>query len=92
MSSSGDFEIGVLAGDGIGPELSTATCEVLREATRLSGLRARETFGNLLPDETMEVLRKADAWIMGPIFAGEYPKDDHTKGHPIGYLRRTFNL
>ena len=23
---------------------------------------------------------------------GEYPKDDHTKGHPSGYLRRTFNL
>jgi 3-isopropylmalate dehydrogenase len=103
MSLSGDFEIGVLAGDGIGPEVSAATCEVLSAAADLSGLRvtlvpalvgwkARETFGNLLPDETMNVLRKADAWIMGPTFAGEYPKDDHTKGHPSGYLRRTFNL
>lgn len=103
MSPSGDFEIGVLAGDGIGPEVSAATCEVLREAAGLSGLsirlvpalvgwKARETFGNLLPDETQNVLRKADAWIMGPTFAGEYPKDDHTKGHPSGYLRRTFNL
>ena len=26
---------------------------------------------------------------MGPTFAGEYPKDDHTNGHPSGYLRRT---
>jgi 3-isopropylmalate dehydrogenase len=103
MSPSGDFEIGVLAGDGIGPEISAVTCEVLSEAANLSGLRvrlvpalvgwkARETFGNLLPDETMNVLRKADAWIMGPTFAGEYPKDDHTKGHPSGYLRRSFNL
>src|SRR5215472_7103414 len=103
MSLSGDFEIGVLAGDGIGPEVSAATCEVLSAAADLSGLRltlvpalvgwkAREMFGNLLPDETMTVLRKADAWIMGPTFAGEYPKDDHTKGHPSGYLRRTFNL
>jgi 3-isopropylmalate dehydrogenase len=101
--SGSEFQIGVLAGDGIGPEVSAATCEVLREAADLSGLRlrlvpalvgwkARETFGNLLPDETMNVLRKADAWIMGPTFAGEYPKDDHTKGHPSGYLRRSFNL
>jgi 3-isopropylmalate dehydrogenase len=40
----------------------------------------------------MNALRKADAWIMGPTFAGEYPKDDHTKGHPSGYLRRAFKL
>src|SRR5262249_30316447 len=103
MSLNGAFEIGVLAGDGIGPEVSAATCDVLSEAAKLSGLRvklvpglvgwkARETFGNLLPDETLDMLRKADAWIMGPTFAGEYPKDDHTKGHPSGYLRRTFNL
>src|SRR5215472_18411572 len=103
MSLSGDFEIGVLAGDGIGPEVSDATAEVLLAAAQRCGLRlrlvpalvgwkARETFGNLLPDETMNVLRKADAWIMGPTFAGEYPKDDHTKGHPSGYLRRGFNL
>src|SRR5215470_3685757 len=103
MSVNGDFEIGVLAGDGIGPEVSAATCEVLSAAADLGGLRvtlvpalvgwkARETFGNLLPDETMNVLRQADAWIMGPTFAGEYPKDDHTKGHPSGYLRRTFKL
>lgn len=103
MSPNGEFEIGVLAGDGIGPEITTATCEVLRKAAEIGGLRlrlipalvgwkARETSGNLLPDETLNVLRKADAWIMGPTFAGEYPKDDHTKGHPSGYLRRTFNL
>src|SRR5215468_5046001 len=103
MSLDGDFEIGVLAGDGIGPEVSAATCEVLSAAADLGGLRvtlvpalvgwkAREAFGNLLPDETLNVLRKADAWIMGPTFAGDYPKDDHTKGHPSGYLRRTFNL
>jgi 3-isopropylmalate dehydrogenase len=103
MSNSGQFEIGVLAGDGIGPEVSAATCDVLSEAAKLGGLRiklvpglvgwkAREASGNLLPDATLAMLRKADAWIMGPTFAGEYPKDDHTKGHPSGYLRRTFNL
>lgn len=97
------FKIGMLAGDGVGPEVSAATAEVLSEAARRTGLgvrlipalvgwKAREKFGNLLPDETLEVLRDADAWIMGPTFAGEYPKDDHTKGHPSGYLRRNFKL
>ncbi len=103
MPRSGEFNIGLLAGDGIGPEVSDATAEVLAAAAQRCGLRlklvpalvgwkAREKFGNLLPDETMTVLRDADAWIMGPTFAGEYPKDDHTKGHPSGYLRRTFRL
>jgi 3-isopropylmalate dehydrogenase len=100
---SREFKIGMLAGDGIGPEVSAATADVLTEAARRTGLsvslvpalvgwKAREKFGNLLPNETLEVLRNADAWIMGPTFAGEYPKDDHTKGHPSGYLRRNFNL
>jgi 3-isopropylmalate dehydrogenase len=97
------FQIGMLDGDGIGPEVCAATAEVLSEAARRSGLglrlipalvgwKAREKFGNLLPEETLDVLRNADAWIMGPTFAGEYPKDDHTKGHPSGYLRRSFKL
>lgn len=100
---SREFKVGLLAGDGIGPEVSAATAEVVSEAARRVGLnlrlipalvgwKAREKFGNLLPDETLEVLRNADAWIMGPTFAGEYPKDDHTKGHPSGYLRKNFKL
>jgi 3-isopropylmalate dehydrogenase len=103
MSHSGEFRIAVMAGDGIGPEVSDATIEVLSQAARRTGLglnlipvlvgwKAREKFGNLLPDETTNVLRATDAWIMGPTFAGEYPKDDHTKGHPSGYLRRVFKL
>lgn len=100
---SREFKVGLLAGDGIGPEVSAATAEVVSEAARRAGLqlrlipalvgwKAREKFGNLLPDETLEVLHNADAWIMGPTFAGEYPKDDHTKGHPSGYLRKHFKL
>src|ERR1700738_2943056 len=103
MSRSKEFEIGVLAGGGIGPEVSEATIAVRAAAAKrcalgvrfvhaLVGWKAREKHGNLLPDETMNALRKADAWLMGPTFAGERPKDDHTKGHPSGYLRRTFKL
>lgn len=100
---SREFKIGMLAGDGIGPEVSAATADVLTEAARRTGLslrlmpalvgwKALEKFGSLLPEETLDTLRDADAWIMGPTFAGEYPKDDRIKGHPSGYLRRNFKL
>src|SRR5215470_5840236 len=103
MADQREFKIGVLAGDGIGPEITDATIEVLHAATELTGLKlrlihrlvgwkAREQEGTLLSEGTEETLRDSDGWIMGPTFAGEYPKDDHTNGHPSGYLRRTFKL
>ena len=103
MADQREFKIGVLAGDGIGPEITDATIEVLHAATDLTGLKlhlihrlvgwkAREQEGVLLSEGTEETLRACDGWIMGPTFAGEYPKDDHTNGHPSGYLRRKFKL
>ena len=93
MADQREFKIGVLAGDGIGPEITDATIEVLHAATDLTGLKlhlihrlvgwkAREQEGTLLSEGTEETLRACDGWIMGPTFAGEYPKDDHTNGHP----------
>src|SRR5215470_273428 len=103
MADQREFKIGVLAGDGIGPEITDATIEVLHAATELTGLKlhlihrlvgwkAREQEGTLLSEGTEETLRACDGWVMGPTFAGEYPKDDHTTGHPSGYLRRKFKL
>jgi 3-isopropylmalate dehydrogenase len=103
MAQQREFKIGVLAGDGIGPEITDATIRVLRAASERSGLtlnlthclvgwKAREQEGTLLPEAAEQMLRASDGWIMGPTFAGEYPKDDHTKGHPSGYLRRKFKL
>jgi hypothetical protein len=51
----------------------------------LVGWKAREQEGTLLSAATEQTLRASDGWIMGPTFAGEYPKDDHTNGHPSGY-------
>ena len=103
MADQREFNIGVLAGDGIGPEITDATIEVLRAASERTGLKlrlthclvgwkAREQEGTLLAEATEQTLLASDGWIMGPTFAGEYPKDDHTHGHPSGYLRRIFKL
>jgi 3-isopropylmalate dehydrogenase len=38
------------------------------------------------------MLRSHEGWIVGPTFAGEYPKDDPYRGHPNGFLRKHFKL
>jgi 3-isopropylmalate dehydrogenase len=89
MAEQREFKIGVLAGDGIGPEITDATIEVLHAASERTGLKlrlshclvgwkAREQEGTLLSEATEQTLRASDGWIMGPTFAGEYPKEDHT--------------
>ena len=41
MVDQREFKIGVLAGDGIGPEFTDATIEVLHAASELTGLKLR---------------------------------------------------
>src|SRR5882757_3490381 len=76
MADQREFKIGVLAGDGIGPEITDATIEVLHAATertglklrlmhRLVGWKAREQEGTLLSEATEQALRASDGWIMG---------------------------
>ena len=43
MADQREFKIGVLAGDGIGPEITDAAIEVLHAATERTGLKLRLT-------------------------------------------------
>jgi isocitrate/isopropylmalate dehydrogenase len=63
----------VLAGDGIGPEITDAAIEVLHAASeltalklrllhRLVGWKAREQEGSLLSQDTEQTLRACDGW------------------------------
>jgi 3-isopropylmalate dehydrogenase len=103
MAGVKEIRLAVLAGDGIGPEITDATLEVLRAAARETGLAIRVKTAAIgwkayrknrstLPDATLETLRQHQGWIVGPTFAGEYPKDDPYRGHPNGYIRRHFKL
>ncbi|MBI2809120.1 MAG: isocitrate/isopropylmalate dehydrogenase family protein [Planctomycetes bacterium] len=63
----------MIAGDGIGPEVMAATRQVLQAAgARLdwveghAGLGAIERFGDPLPDQTLELIRKHRVAIKGP--------------------------
>src|SRR5215471_7550846 len=76
MAEQREFKIGVLAGDGIGPEITDATIEVLHAASELTGLKlhlihrlvgwkAREQEGTLLSEGTEETLRVCEAGSWG---------------------------
>jgi 3-isopropylmalate dehydrogenase len=103
MANRSEIRLAVLDGDGIGPEIAAATSSVLTAAAKRTGLtvrtkraligwRAYEKHGSTLPDATRKLLDAHEGWIVGPTFAGEYPKDDPMRGHPNGFIRRHYKL
>ncbi len=103
MAGKNEIRLAVLEGDGIGPEITDATVKVLKAAARRAGLglhikmatigwKAYRKSRSTLPDATLKALNEHEGWIVGPTFAGEYPKDDPYRGHPNGFIRRHYKL
>ena len=76
-----------MQGDGIGPEITAATLQVLREVDRLLslnlsfedvtiGLAALKAHGTTLPDVSFEAAKRADGVILGPVSHNVYPPAD----------------
>ena len=98
------YRLGVLAGDGIGPEIVEATLRVLGASQqRDSGLRfewvplpigweAIRASGTAIPESTIQALDSCDAWIMGPHDSASYPATERDKLNPSGTLRHRFDL
>src|SRR5471032_680936 len=74
----------VLPGDGIGPEITDATLDVLKAIDaklgvglsynrREIGLSTLATGGTTLPSDVMELIPKADGVILGPVSHYDYP-------------------
>lgn len=89
------YNISLLKGDGIGPELIESAKSVLTAVNDNSilkfslveveaGDRALVAFNNALPEETLATIRKSDACLKGPV--GESAAD------VIIVLRRLFDL
>lgn len=93
------IQLGVLDGDGIGPEVVPAARRAI-EATGIGvefvdlpvGWDAYEDVGSSIPDATVEQLADCDGWLLGPVLAGEYPDDDAADVSPSGTLRTRFDL
>ncbi len=98
------YRLGVLACDGIGPEIVEATVAVLEAAQqRVGRLRfewvplpigweAIRQHGVATPESTVEALEKCDAWILGPHDCASYPEVERNKRNPSGELRHRFDL
>lgn len=93
----------VLPGDGIGPEISEATIQVLEVLNRkLSlgitfetheiGLARLAKDGSTFPDEVLEAARAADGIILGPVSHSDYPPRDKGGINGSAHLRVQLDL
>jgi isocitrate/isopropylmalate dehydrogenase len=93
----------VLEGDGIGPEIASATMRVLDTAseafaldlrfTRLpTGLTSLKASGTTFPPRTLQAARDADGIILGPVSHNDYPPPAQGGVNPSGALRKGLDL
>jgi 3-isopropylmalate dehydrogenase len=98
------YQLGVLAGDGIGPEIMQATLAIVDAAARMNneialewqhlpmGWEAIRAHGTAMPEETKRALADCHAWIMGPHDSASYPAAEQERRNPSGELRHHFDL
>jgi len=98
--SNSAVRLTVMAGDGIGPEITAATLAVLAAADRAFGLNLAfeevaiglaglRTHGSTLPDESIARAKAADGVIMGPVSTFDYPEGAR---NPSAEMRKRFEL
>src|SRR5260370_11912997 len=101
--SSAPVRIVVMEGDGIGPEITAATMNVLAAADRAFGLTlsftpisiglaALRSEGKTLSERAVEAAKSADGVILGPVSHNEYPPVSHGGLNPSGELRKRLDL
>ncbi len=91
--NGGTFSITVIPGDGIGPEVTQQSVNVLNAIAQkfghqfnyqycLMGAVAIDSTGNPLPDETIEACLNSDAVLFGAIGHPKYDNDPTAKVRP----------
>lgn len=96
--------LGLLRGDGIGPEIVPATVRVVDAAVRAAGCdpiewvdlptgrRGLEESGTTLPERTHQTLAELPGWVTGPHDSSAYPEPWRSRLSPHGDLRQRFEL
>ena len=98
------YRIGVLNGDGIGPEVVPATVRLIDAAVAAvgditiewvplpMGWEAIESVGDPMPETVVQQLGGLDGWILGPHDSVAYPEQFKDQLNPSGTLRQHFDL
>ena len=98
------LRLGLIEGDGIGPEVVRAARDVADEAMKVvegpaiewfplpMGERAIAEHGDPLPNSTLDALETLDGWILGPHDNVSYAPEHRTGTPPGGAIRRRFGL
>ncbi|MGW1741046.1 isocitrate/isopropylmalate dehydrogenase family protein [Nocardia sp. NPDC001965] len=96
------LRLGLIEGDGIGPEVVNSARRVVDEALAATGApaidwvplpighRAIAEFGTALPESTLTGLLDTDGWLLGPHDNASYPPEHRLA--PGGAIRRHFGL
>src|SRR5690606_15378268 len=98
------LRLGVVEGDGIGPEVVRSARKVVDEAMAAAGgapidwvpaaigHQAIAEFGEPLPRRTIDLLAGTDAWLLGPHDNVSYPAEFRQGPPPGGAIRKHFDL
>jgi 3-isopropylmalate dehydrogenase len=97
------YRLGVLEGDGIGPEIVPAATRVVdaalaRTASTVEwvplpiGWAAIREHGQPTPPSTVQALAELDGWLLGPHDSAAYPEPHRSRLNPSGALRKHFDL
>jgi 3-isopropylmalate dehydrogenase len=97
------YRLGVLEGDGIGPEIVPAAVSVVDAALAATagavewvplaiGWTAIREHGEPTPASTIEALAQLDGWLLGPHDSASYPEPQRSRLNPSGALRKHFDL
>ncbi|PSR66747.1 3-isopropylmalate dehydrogenase [Nocardia sp. MDA0666] len=104
MDSRRVVRLGLIEGDGIGPEVVPATRAVVDEALAAAGAptpdwvelpighAAIAECGEPLPETTLSALDDLDAWILGPHDNASYAPHHRIGAPPGGAIRKRFGL
>ncbi|WP_417563497.1 isocitrate/isopropylmalate dehydrogenase family protein [Microbacterium sp.] len=98
------YRLGLLAGDGIGPEIVPAAVQCVDAAARAVGIdpiewvelplgrAAIDTHGTPVPAETLAALDGLEAWLLGPHDSVSYPEPHRSQLNPSGTIRKHAGL
>jgi 3-isopropylmalate dehydrogenase len=103
MTKKNTLRLLVLEGDGIGPEITAATLEVLRAVDKKFGLSfefskadigwvAHKASGTTFPDAVEAAAKASDGVLLGPVSHNDYPPRAEGGLNPSGELRKRLDL